>query len=501
MGDQIEAKGEAVPQETTGMVTVMPRVSRTLYSTQLAEESEGRSLLDTILKTQGGESTPSNQGVSVGRKSHPFNFDIVARFQTVNVHHGRSIHAKVAATVGLGFETPNDKKKNDAKITGEILSSEDLPPEDDVSVIDTNLNPLCEHSWQDALNDVAEDYWTTGNGYLEAVRNDSKQIVGLHHIPMKEVYVVIEDLRYNRHYEIQGTDDSSSLRLFAKFGDLDGFLARNSKDSVASAFAGEVSRKTTAEVIHFRRPTSLSRWYGFPDWLAATAAIELMQCVTQHEYDFFLNRGVPEFMLFIMGQGLNAKDKEKIETAMQSTIGLGNQSKSLLINLVAGKDSIQVQLEKLAMENKGDGSQFSATSESLALQIVTAHGVPPLLAGIQIPGKLGASNEMIQAMQAFQTLVIEPAQRQFRQTLLNTLGSDDTLGLTAGDLVFNTITDAIDVKTADTAARMRQSPQEAAAEGRNLEDGVKKEWTDEERGRLIGQAMDALLTRIMGRAA
>lgn len=497
----IQASGAALPDSDPQGITSFDRAHRALFSKELQSSSDG--LLDMIMKVDPVKSVGSSQGVSLGRKGHPFNFDMVSRFQSANVHHGRSIHAKVSATVGLGFRTENDRKKKEAKSTG--MPVENLPAEGDEARIDTALDPFCEHSWQDVINDVCEDYWQTGNGYLEVVRDDSGQIAGLYHLPAKEVFVVIENSRYQRHYSVQGAEDGSGVRSFARFGDLEDFIRRAGEDAVTIDLAGvEVSKENTSEVIHFRRPTSLSRWYGFPDWLAAVAAIELVQCVTQHEYDFFLNRGVPEFMLFILGQKLSKKDREALETSMRATIGLGNQHKSMLVNLPAGADTMRVQLEKLAIESKSDGSQFAGMAESLALQIVSAHGVPPLLAGIQIPGKLGASNEMVQAMQAFQTLVIEPAQRLFRRTLYNTLGKEAGLGLSAEDFVLNTITDAIDVQKTDTIARMRQSPQEAEAEGRDLDDGMKKsfeEWTDEERGAVIGEALDHLLDRLTKRAA
>lgn len=503
--DKVKIEGAALPEEDSGegMVMEFDRVHRHLFSDLQKAMVDDQSYLDRLMKVDSIPAAASSQGVSLGRKVHPFDFEIVGRFQSANVHHGRCIRTKKEAIVGLGFQTPNDKKRKDAKMMGVPLDPKDITPEDDVAKIDTVLNPLCEHSWQDTLSDVCEDYCQTGNGYLEVRRDRSKRIVGLHHIPAKEVWLVIEDHLYNRHYSIQSSEDSAGVRTFAKFGDRDDFLNRTKNGGVLFE-TRNVNEEFVSEVIHFRQPTSMSRWYGFPDWLSAVAAIELVQCLTQHEYDFFLNRGVPEFMLFILGQILSKKDRTKIETAMRSTIGLGNQHKSILVNLAGGKDSVQVQLEKLALDSKNDASQFASMAESLALSIVTAHGVPPLLAGIQIPGKLGAANEMVQAMQAFQTLVVGPAQRLFRQTLQNTLGSDPSLGLTAADLVLNTITDEIDVQKADTMARMRQTPQEAAAEGRDLDAGVKKEFhelTEEQKGELLKLTVDAVVERFLQRAA
>ena len=290
-----------------------------------------------------------------------------------------------------------------------------------------------------------------------------------------DIHIVVEDTAgVNFHYEIM-RDESGGSRTFARFGDLESFLTPERQR--ASLLSGGVSRndqQKTTEVIHFKQPSALDRWYGVQDWTAAVAAIELVQMLHQHEFDFFLNRGVPEFMLFLLGCDLAPTDKKKIEEAMAATIGLGNSHKTLLLTL--SNPEAKVQLEKLAMESKSDGSQFSGMTDTLATEIVSAHGTPPLLAGIQIPGKLGATNELVQAMQSFHSLVTHPAQRIFMQRLRGSLGNPECNGglpLSSEDFVLNTIVDEVDLDTMDTISRMRQSPQEAAAEGRDVSDGLR----------------------------
>lgn len=477
------------PEETVGVQAVeLGRKRKPLFKSL---NEKDMSLYETIMAKETEAGGSSSQGVTIERKEHPFRFDMVSTFQTVNVFHGRCLHTKVNSTVGLGFESEADKKRAAAK--RKDLPEPDVTPEEEISKIDEVLNPLTEHTWQDALSDSCEDYWQTGNGYLEIVRKESKQdspITGIFHIPAPEVFVVVENNNYDRHYEI-ASGDEAGVRKFAKFGDLDSFLVRQAAGDtqVAGSLAintGTEEKDRVSEVIHFRQPTALSRWYGFPDWLPAVTGIELMQCLLQFEYDFFLNRGVPEFMLFILGQKLNKKDHDKIKTAMQSAIGLGNSHKSLMLNLQ--NPLVKIQLEKLAMESKSDGNQFAGMSDSLSLQIVSAHGVPPLLAGIQIPGKLGATNELVQALTAFQALVISPAQRIFMQKLWSTLGKEPELGLTMADFKLNTLLDEIDMDHLDTVSRMRQSPQEAAAQGRDIDEGVLKAGIEKVLARLIAKS-------------
>lgn len=421
-------------------------------------------MLEDLMKADTDVVGPSNQGVSAGRKPHPFDFNAARLFKINNVQHSTCVQATKQSLVGLGFE--NEK------------------------VADT-LDPLCEISWQDSLGDAAEDYIDTGNGYLEVVRDQGGKITGLHHLPAVDVDIYIEDATYNRHYRIRSKSETGGNiiggRVFARFGERDALLAR----------MNDLKPETVSEVIHFRQSTNMSRWYGYPRWLAATASIELMQALHQFSFDFFINRGVPEFILFIKGGKVDKKDWEKIEQSIKATIGVGNQHKTLALNLT--DPDLEIQVEKLAMEGTGDSTMLRDMSETLSLNIVSAHGVPPLLAGILIPGKLGATNELPNALQAFQALTIGPMQQTFETTLGVTLGNpkfNGGLGLDRKSFELKRVLDEIDLGTMDTVSRMRQTVPEARAEGRDLRAGLKKTLEKFGAENVLGMVLGEALARI-----
>lgn len=429
------------------------------------EGSRGK-LLEQIFKFAEEKAIESGQGVALGRKQHPFDRNTVNKFQISNVHHATCINTKTASTVGLGWDAEED--------------------EDGLTPVDRILNPLCENNITDVLSDVAEDFWQCGEGAFEVVRADDQsnnpEIVGIHHIPCAHVFRFLEDTLYNSHFEIISNEGADFGRRFARFGELKAFKERiKTGRGVGRGIifdqqdlqGGNAVRDIRSEVIIIRNPTSLSRWYGFPDWLAATASIELVQCYLQFQFDFFLNRGVPEFLLFILGQKLSTDDWDNVKKTMTANIGLGNSHKSSAFNF--NNPDIKIQLEKLAMEGKS-GEGDVKLKENLALDIVSGHRVPPILAGIQTPGKLGASNELANAIMAFHLLVIAPAQRIFMQTLGCTFGNSETNGgldLKPKDFKLKKIIDEMNLEMMATIGGMRQTVTEANAEGRNLEDGLR----------------------------
>jgi hypothetical protein len=399
----------------------------------------------------------SSMEIDAATKEHPFNMSAVKKLIRDNDHHSTCIHTKVASAVGLGHTNEETGKKLDA-LTGQ--------------------------SWLYTLTQVAYDYFQVANAYIEVVRGDPKdprRITGLYHVPAEAVTVVVEDDLYNIHYLVGGTEEEwgGIPKIFAAYGDLEDLHKRiGAKQSVFLGGTHENS-EIISELIHIRMPNTLSRWYGFPDWLSAAASIELVQMMIQESFDFFYNRGVPEFILFLLGKRVEDDNWNKITTNIQATVGPGNQHKTMAVNLT--DPNVKVQLEKLAIEGKSGGAVFKEMQEVLGLNIVTAHRIPPILGGIQIPGKMGAANEMQNALLVTQVLVVGPAQKQIESVLNATLGNSETndLGLGDGAFEFAKINEVIAegmeaLQPADTMARMRQEAPEAAAEGRDMEDGLKK---------------------------
>lgn len=470
-----ENLASADPSEGARVLTVS-RPTRSIL--RKFSEDDDIPLIDVLLaKAEGADKGSSKQTVRTGRKEHPFDMRAVTNFQMANVHHSACLLSKAQATVGLGFVSEESKTDETDNIPRNKKKKR--------SKASKALDKLCQVSFQDVMNDVAEDYWQIGNGYIEVVRDEGDNIVGLYHVPGYQVYVHVENKLHDYHYRIEGDE---AERKFAVFGELEEFKARQ-----------QITDDTkVAEIIHFRRSSSLSKWYGFPDWLAAVTSIELMRALHQFTFDFFLNRGVPEIMLFFLGQKIGEDDWALIDSSMKANIGLKNSHKSMALNLT--DPDMKVQLEKLALDGKTDAKSYAEQADSLALEIVSGHRVPPLLAGIQIPGKLGATNELPNALMAFQLLVIGPAQSNWTTILDATLGESELnggLGVTEGDFIFNAITDEIDMGNMDTTSRMRETVPEAKAKGRDITEGLKKEEVVDMVAFAWAQATDRVMERLV----
>jgi capsid portal protein len=228
-----------------------------------------------------------------------------------------------------------------------------------------------------------------------------------------------------------------------------------------------------SEIIAFKAPSNMSRWYGYPDWLSASAIITLVALSIQYKSDFYTNRGVLAFILSVAG-AVDPKEWKKIQSLVQGAVGMGNNFRNLAIQL-GNKDTV-LKVDKLTSSDKTE-LQFSKDSEIYAQMIVSSHRVPPVLANILIPGKLGATNELVQAIIAFQLLVIGPHQNVIQQTLARTLGGKEGISkLKPEDFRLRKITSQFNIEGLDTVANMKEDATTATddkGKPRDVSDGPK----------------------------
>lgn len=414
------------------------------------------------------EAAQISQTGFLGRRGPLIDIDRVRNIKDYNPDHSTALETKVASTVGLGFKS---------------------------NAVNETLGPLCRVSLLDTMMRWCLDFFETGNGYLEVVRGEGGEIRGLYHLPAETAHPYLEGDTNTYHWEVIGPH-ASSLR-FARFGD---------KEDMISRLGATVDADFVAEVIHAPFPSTRDPILGYPQWLAGVPSMELEQCVTQHNFDFFVNRAVPELLLAIMGAKVDDDDWTEIKNRFTEHLGLGRQRKTMALNVP--DPEAKLELHPLVGE-QGQESHFVDYSAALAVKVVSAHRVPPLLAGIVIPGKMSAANEMSNNIMAFQTLVIEQAQRQLSEILARTLGDpalNGGLGLTAANFLgegegdpepdptdpmglktrpkdnggngFQTITETIDLGQMDTVSRMKSSVPEAQARGRDVSAGLAERGSD-----------------------
>jgi len=428
------------------------------------------------------EPPESNQGNSTGinRNNYqvipqPFSFCKTIALKDISTHHAACIQSKKYSTVGLGFYGEDEISGSDTTISdleSEIAQAQKNTTVRDVvslltgnqkvnSKVDDLLDPLTYFGFQNELMDMTEDFMDVGTGYLEVARDSEENITGIRHVPVADLRPVIQGPNLFYLYKNpNGTD-----RYFAMYGQKDWLMA-----NYPGGGTGQITREEVSEIIPFLMPSNRVKFYGYPDWLSAVVDIDLTAMSKQYKADFYSNRGVLDFMVSVTGTSMDDKQWSTLEGIVKGSVGAGRNFKSGVLNV--SNENAKVQVDKLAMDMNTE-EQFAKDNEVLSQNIVSAHRVPPLLANILIPGKLGASNEFVNALIGYQLLVIGPYQQIIQSQLGRTLGDQEHNGgldLSADSFRLRTLTSQINITGLDAVSRSRSEA--VTEEDRDFSEGV-----------------------------
>ena len=406
---------------------------------------------------------PSNEGSShkltsiAGVCHHPFQFAKALGLHDISAHHSRCIRTLAYMTVGLGLKTEG---------------SYDF------------LDPLTEDGFDDLMTKVALDLFDLGNGYMEVVRDPvSREVTGLHHIPARHMFKVVDgrfsgEYHYiytplGYHLDLAGTTfdyDTGGIQsqaVFARYGDADrlanavGTERFLTPDIVTARFARlgieqPVPHIDFGEVIVFEQPTNRWEHYGSPAWLGAQPYLDLNCKHLQRATDYMYNRGTPDHLVVFQGATLGDSDMKSLMGCLNAGAGR-DFGRSAAISLPGDAARTNVQVERFS--DGVDGLGFRELHDAAALAMCSAHGVPPILAGISVPRPMGSANELVQAMVLTQFTVVEPVQRIIQTTLRCTLGQRGSgIGRANKDTFkFRSMVKDTDIQALDTLARQRDT--------------------------------------------
>lgn len=442
-------------------------------------------LMFKLLKKAADDPDPSNLH-DINEHEYlypPFDLHMAKLMRNFNAHHSTCLETLPYAMVGQGFR--NEK-------------------------VEEVLDPLCVTSdggIEGLMIALQDNYWELGAWALEVVREEPRgdaPITGIHFVPVERVRVVPnhEDPRLsgfeilprgygelaNVHTELPAPAAGSALHgQHARFGFLDEFLAASNMD--------QEQKEKTSEILYFRQGITSNGYYGRPRWLAATPSIELVQCATQHEFNFYFNRGVPEFALIATGAKINDDEWAEIQDQLLQHVGLQNSHQSIALNI--SDENVNVDIVKLAMDAEQD-ERYVTDMNALAHVIVTAHGVPPIVGGVALPGKAGAANETMNSLMLLQKVTLKPHQRLLSKALARTLGNprcnggldlspQDFLGGTADPMTgqtqekgnaFLTILEDIDAFKVNAMSRMQDEAASPEGQRRDLGQGLAERGRD-----------------------
>ncbi len=305
-------------------------------------------------------------------KEPPYSLTALAELYEVNTTHKACVDAKTANIVGLGYRF--------VAAVGEKLAA----PANRVCL--ERLFDTCndEMTFTEVIRAVWTDVETIGNGYVEVSRNSRGEIDGFYHVPGTTVRV-----KTNRDGFVQVRDGRKQ-----HFRTLGAEEMRDPEDGHAQN-----------EMVHFRKYTPQSTYYGVPDILPAVTAIAGDRAASEYNVNFFEHNAVPRMAIIVEGGQMTKDLLRQVRQFMEAEIK-GQAHKTLILD-VPGND-VRVRLEPLC-QIKSEDAGFLGYRKANRDEILMVHRVPPSKITIVENANLANSKDQDKT---FREQVIKPEQRR-----------------------------------------------------------------------------------------
>lgn len=272
--------------------------------------------------------------------------------------HYAAINAKVANIVGLGYKfvETTATKRGLERITNENKRTKAMQTlaehRDDLEEEVESFNE--EDTFTETLERVWRDYEIMGNGYIEVGRNRDGTIGYVGHVPAHTVRV-----RRKR----------------------DGFVQINGRDAVFFRnFGDDISNpigtdRNPNELIHIKRYSPSSTYYGVPDVVAAQAAIAGNEFSARFNLDYFENKAVPRHLITLKGANLGTNAQAELLGFFETGLK-GQNHRSLFIPLPADDGTNKVEFDIEPIDTGNMDASFKGYREANLNEILMAHRVP-----------------------------------------------------------------------------------------------------------------------------
>lgn len=291
----------------------------------------------------------------------PYNMDFLAGMYEQSGAHFSAVNAKAYNTVGLGYnfkpspatvQALDDAEGNQKKLDKLRKKIERLRVEH-IEWIDS-LNK--EDSLTELLLKVYTDYEATGNGYLEVGRTSSGVIAYLGHIPATGMRV-----RRKRDGYIQMVNAKDAV-FFRNFGDME----------TSNPLGNDANPH---EVIHFKKYTPKSDYYGIPDIIPAVGAVAGNKYAAIYNLDYFENKAVPRHIIVVKGAALSATAEKNLYEFFDVKLK-GKNHRTLYVPLPNDDPDRKVEFEIKPVEAGVQEASFIKYKDNNRDEILGAHRTP-----------------------------------------------------------------------------------------------------------------------------
>jgi PBSX family phage portal protein len=326
----------------------------------------------------------------------PYNLEELASFYDTSPTNHAAVVAKVSNIVGLGFNFEPTLKAIEALQSiddaARSTKAERKIERTKTELVDW-LEKLNSHEkFHSTLTKIATDWEVFGNAYIEIGRTVNGQIGYLGHIPAVSMRV-----RQKKDGFVQVV--GRHIVFFRNFG-----------EDTPSPITNDPRPN---EIIHLKKYSPRSSFYGVPDSVACATAIVGDALAANYNVKFFDNSATPRYICTITGGRLSKDAEDKLFKFLQTSLR-GNPHRTLLIPLPLDINGNPVKFEMQRVDDQIMDGSWENYRERNKQDILTAHAVPL--------SRIGGSNDRgiadsLSSDRMFKEQVVVPSQTVFEHAI------------------------------------------------------------------------------------
>lgn len=246
---------------------------------------------------------------------------------------------------------------------------------------------------------LRRDLESTGNGYVEVIRNLNDEVVfaapleakmmRIGRLGGKQIPVEVKMLRGGK--EVAFTQYKRERRFAQKIGEqliwFKEFGASRDLDKYTGKWAEQgvrVSPENRAtELLQFTLDPDISTPYGVPRWISQTPSVIGSRKAEEHNLEFFANGGIPPYLVVVSGGQLAEKTVAAVRDALNQK---GAHARVQVIEAFStsgsldGSSNVSVKVERFGGERTSD-SMFQKYDVDCENRVRRAFRLPEILIG------------------------------------------------------------------------------------------------------------------------
>jgi len=315
----------------------------------------------------------------------PYNLEELANTLSFNPYHYRAIQTVAIDVSGLGYvlkpliDEPSDNNKEEL--------------ENFIQNIKPSINEVVKRFMM--------DYKTTGNGYLEIIREGYSP---------RGKPVLIEHIPAHTVREHEDGEKIAQLRADQKVW----FKKFNSElDLSTSNGIPESNDERASEYLSLKEYHPSDDYYGVPQYISVIRTMYGDIARNEYNISFFKNYGMPAAIVSIAGNynpmAQVGQDMTMMDFIEEQFRSFQDNPHSTMLLTVPSQNGGEVEIEITPLETQQKDSSFQVYRKDNRDEVLAVHGVPPYRLGIAETGNLGGSTAE-ESTEIYKRSIVEPLQ-------------------------------------------------------------------------------------------